>query len=129
MNKFCWYCGNKIENTQKKCPNCNAEILEKRVDIEKRRELNNEQRKKENTLFIITLSIPLIAYLCSILAFGILTPLLLIIDLICLVNLRIKYFYSTKVRALTWLYCFGLLMFLIFIIWICIECGIIHPGY
>ena len=98
-------------------------------NVEKRRKLNNEQRKKENTLFIITLSIPLIAYLCILIQLGILTPLLFIINLICLVHLRIKYFYSPKVKVLTWLYCIALLIFLIFIIWICIECGIIHPGY
>lgn len=129
MNNFCWYCGNKIKNTQEKCSNCNAEILEKRVDVKKRKELNNKQRKNENTLFLITISLPLIGVLCSIIELEILIPILFIINLICLVNLRIKYFYSTKVKILTCLYCLALLIFIIFIIWICVECGIIHPGY
>ena len=128
MNNYCWFCGTKLGKNVKRCNNCDAEVIEERVNIEERTLLYNELKKKENTLFVVTILLPVLAYVLLVFDLAVCTPLVLVGDLICLVYLRKKYFYSTKVKVLSSLVLIGVVIFIGFAIWICIECGIIHPG-
>lgn len=128
MNNYCWYCGKKIEEKSNKCGECNAPVVNARVNVEERTILVNKLKKEENILFLVTILLPLGVFILAFLNLAVLSPLILIGDLVCLVNLRKKYFYSTKVKVLTSLILLSLVACIIFIIWICFECGIIHPG-
>ena len=128
MNNYCWYCGKKLNDKSKKCNNCNAEVVGKRVNVEERTILVNKLKKDENTLFFVTLLLPFTIFVLESLDLMVLSPLILIAALVCFVYLRKKFFYSTKVKIFTSLVLLGIVASIIFIIWICVECGIIHPG-
>ena len=56
---------------------------------------------------------------------AIFSPLALVGFLVGLVFLRKKYFYSVKVKVLTSLAFICVILFIAFVIWICVECGIV----
>lgn len=128
MNNYCWFCGNKLNTNDKKCSVCDADIFTNRANVEEKKKEYAEIKKKENTLFYIVLLLPVCAVICTMLDVAILSPVLLIGSLVGVVFLRKKYYYSLKVKILSSLVLLGVLFFIGFIIWICVECGIIHPG-
>lgn len=128
MNNYCWFCGNKINADDKKCSVCDADIFTDRVNVEEKRKEFAEIKKKENMLFFLTLLLPVCSVVCGMLDVAVFSPLLLIGSLAALVFLRKKYYYSRKVKILSSLVLLGVVFFIGFIVWICIECGIIHPG-
>ncbi len=128
MNNYCWYCGKKINSKDKRCSECDAEIINKRVDVEKRTLISNEVKKNENVLFIVTLLLPVVSVVFAFVDLAIFSPLALVGFLVGLVFLRKKYCYSVKVKVLTSLAFICVILFIAFVIWICVECGIIHPG-
>lgn len=128
MNNYCWFCGNKLNTNDKKCSACDADIFTNRVNVEEKRKEYAEIKKKENILFYIVLLLPVCAVVCAMLDVTILSPVLLIGFLVGVVFLRKKYYYSLKVKILSSLVSLGVVFFIGLIVWICIECGIIHPG-
>ena len=128
MNNYCWFCGKKLNKNDIECQHCEAKVYNERVDVEKRNAEYNELKQKENKCFFITLLMPVCAYICICLDLAILSPLLLVAFLVGLVYLRKKHYYSLKIKILTSLVLIFIIVFIIFAIWICIECGIIHPG-
>lgn len=128
MNNYCWFCGSKLNADDKKCSNCDADIFTNRVNVEEKKKEYAETKKKENILFFLTLLLPVCSVVSVMLDIAFLSPLLLIGSLVGLVYLRKKYYYSPKVKILTALVSLGVIAFIGFVVWICIECGIIHPG-
>lgn len=128
MNNYCWFCGSKINSNDKKCSVCDADIFTNRVNVEEKRKEYAEIRKKENKLFFLTIGLPICSIICGILDIAIFSPLFLIGFLILVGYLKKNYRYSTKVKVLYYLIILSALLCIGFIIWLCIECGIIHPG-
>ena len=54
MNNYCRNCGQKLELGQKEC-SCGAVVIEKRIDIEKRKEEIAKVKKKEK-IYLITIA-------------------------------------------------------------------------
>ena len=48
LNNYCRNCGKKLDLNEKYCTNCGAEVFEKRINIEeKKNELDSYKRKEK----------------------------------------------------------------------------------
>lgn len=65
MNNYCRNCGRKLESGEKKCINCDAEVLEKRINVESKRQELAEYKKKENRYIILTIFLYVLSYLVN----------------------------------------------------------------
>ena len=129
MNKYCWFCGNKIKEEDDTCENCDAKIFKKRVNVEEREIINKNQKNKENLYFYLTLASIILPWFSPFIGLEILFPILEVASVVLIIYIRKTFHYSKKVKILTYLYLTAILVLIILFIWILIECGVIHPGY
>ena len=65
MNNYCRNCGKKIEDNAKFCDACGVEVIEKRIEPEKKEAELQEFKKKEKKFVIAILSLYASTYLFS----------------------------------------------------------------
>lgn len=66
MNNYCRHCGQKMKKGATVCPSCKTEVIDKRVDPEKKKREIEKTSKEENKYFMISLILLLAPTACTI---------------------------------------------------------------
>lgn len=62
VNNYCRNCGKKINENEKVCSNCNAEVFNDRIDVEKKKNELEKYRYKEKVYVIVIICMYILPY-------------------------------------------------------------------
>lgn len=131
MNNYCRNCGQKLENNVTNCPNCNAEIFEKRINVDEKKEEITKFKEKEKNYVIIILLLQFIPYLLvgsenAIVTF--ISPLLSVASYILLIYARITMSNSKVIKTMFNILLILFIIRLLYVIIIFVACTNIIKG-
>ena len=115
MNNYCRNCGSKIENSIRKCPICEAEVFEERINVEKTKAELENCHKNENKFVLITIVLAIVGIFGFPFLPRLLGPLILVSPLFILIYAKNKYQYSEKIERLYNVFNVLILLFFIYV--------------
>lgn len=121
MNNYCRNCGKQIPKNSEKCPNCQVEILDKRVDPAKKKEEFKEFKDKEKAYVIISIFLFLIGVFCFYKNSDI-SYLIFFATLVLLITFSIELKNSVIIKVLLYTYLGVIASFVFFMIYIISLC-------
>lgn len=121
MNNYCRNCGKKIPENSKKCPECQVEIINKRVDFSKKEEEFKKFKNKERIYVIISIFLFLIGVFCFFKNSNI-SYLFFITTLVLLITFAIELKNSVIINVLLYTYLGVIASFIFYMIYIISLC-------
>lgn len=131
MNNYCRNCGQKLVNSVTNCPNCNAEIFEKRINVGEKKEEITKFKEKEKNYVIIILLLQFIPYLLVGSENAIVTvisPLLSVSSYILLIYARITMNNSKVIKTMFNILLILFIIRLLYVIIIFVTCTSVVKG-
>lgn len=129
MGKYCRNCGKKLEQDVMRCPDCNVDVIDKRINVEERKNILAEYREKENKYLFLMINLLLLYFILYFLDVGSLEVIInfvksllffVIVVLFAYVGItmgnseRIKTFFVVFISILIYFHFLLLLLFLLY---------------
>ena len=128
MNNYCRNCGEKISGNI--CQKCGVEVIDKRVNIEEKTKEIKKFKDLETKYILIIIIIGAVAYFISTIPYlNILSPLIILCDIIFAIYVRIKMAASKLIRILFLIACILGVLYLLGMIILVIACYSLMGGF